>query len=103
MTVHPLVRRVPTGATPRRLSREEFCRRSGLHPELLRRLVALGLIVAVREPGGDLRFSPDQLAELGRIERLRRGLGLNYAAVGLVCDLLDHIRELERELRGRSI
>jgi chaperone modulatory protein CbpM len=102
MTVHHLVRRAPAAATTRRLSREEFCRRSGLHPELLRRFVALGLIPAVREPGGELRFSPGQVADVARIERLRRGLGLNYAAVGLVCELLDRIHELERQLRERS-
>ena len=31
---------------------------------------------------------------VGRIQRLRTGLGLNYAAIGLVLDLLDHIEEL---------
>lgn len=102
MTVHHLVRRAPGAATPQRLSREEFCRRSGLHPELVRRFVALGLIPATRGPGGELRFSPRQLADVARIERLRRGLGLNYAAIGLVCDLLDRIQDLERELRERS-
>ena len=102
MTAHHLVRRAPTAATQQVLSREEFCRRSGLHPELLRRFVALGLIPAVRDPDGELRFPPAQLADVARIERLRRGLGLNYAAIGLVCELLDRIQELERQLRERS-
>ncbi|MDD7968104.1 chaperone modulator CbpM [Actinomycetospora lemnae] len=103
MTVHYLpVRRPPTAGPQRRLSREEFCRRSGVHPELLRRFVALGLVQAVRDPGGELRFPPGQLADVARIERLRRGLGLNYAAIGLVCELLDRIQELERQLRERS-
>jgi chaperone modulatory protein CbpM len=103
MTVHHLpVRRPPTTATSGRLSREEFCRRSGLHPELLRRFVALGLVQAVRDPGGEPRFPPGQVAAVARIERLRQGLGLNYAAIGLVCELLDRIQELERQLRGRS-
>jgi chaperone modulatory protein CbpM len=103
MTVHYLAeRRPPLAATQRRLSRDEFCRRSGLHPELLRRFVALGLIQAVRDPAGELRFPLGQLADVARIERLRRGLGLNYAAIGLVCELLDRIQELERQLRERS-
>ena len=37
----------------------------------------------------------------GRIERLRAGLPLNYAALGLVLDLLDRIHELETALRRR--
>jgi chaperone modulatory protein CbpM len=103
MTVHHLaVRRRPAGASQRRLTRDEFCRRSGVHPELLRRFVALGLVQAVPEPGGEPRFPPGQLAAIARIERLRRGLGLNYAAIGLVCELLDRIQELEGQLRERS-
>ncbi|WP_018335379.1 chaperone modulator CbpM [Actinomycetospora chiangmaiensis] len=93
MTVH----RLPV----RRLSREEFCRRSGVHPDLLGRFVALGLVQAVRA-GDELRFPPGQLPVVARIERLRRGLGLNYAAIGLVCELLDRIQELEGRLRERS-
>jgi hypothetical protein len=42
-----------------------------------------------------------QLARAARIVRLRAGLGLNYAAVGVVLDLLDRIEELETALRSR--
>jgi chaperone modulatory protein CbpM len=42
------------------------------------------------------------LQALARIRRLRAGLGLNYAALGLVVDLLDRVAELERELRSTS-
>jgi hypothetical protein len=34
------------------------------------------------------------------VQRLRTGLGLNYAAVGLVTDLLDRIALLETALRA---
>jgi chaperone modulatory protein CbpM len=103
VTVHHLtVRRSPTDGTRERVSREEFSRRSGVHPELLRRFVVLGLVQAVPGPGGELRFPLGQLPAIARIERLRRGLGLNYAAIGLVCELLDRIQELERRLRERS-
>ena len=53
---------------------DDFAKRCGLHPDMVRRLVALGL---------------------------RTGLGLNYAAIGLVLDLLDHIEELESASRRR--
>ncbi|HEY8556739.1 MAG TPA: chaperone modulator CbpM, partial [Actinomycetes bacterium] len=38
---------------------------------------------------------------VARIQRLRTGLSLNYAAIGLVLDLLDRIDVLERDLRAR--
>jgi hypothetical protein len=41
------------------------------------------------------------LAVVARIQRLRNGLGLNYAAIGLVLDLLDRIEELEMDSRAR--
>jgi hypothetical protein len=36
------------------------------------------------------------------MQRLRAALPLNYAALGLVCDLLDRITELETALRIRG-
>ena len=47
----------------------------------------------------ELWFSPAQLAVAARIQRLRSGLALNYAALGLVIDLLDRVTELETALR----
>jgi DNA-binding transcriptional MerR regulator len=95
---------VPVPATQRLLRLDEFAARCGLHPEFVRRLVALGLIPAVRDAGGALRFSPSQVAAVARVQRLRAALPLNYAALGLVVDLLDRITELETLLgiRGRT-
>ncbi len=72
---------------------------SGLHPDLIRRLVALGLIDARRDPAGELWFSRSELAAVARVQRLRAGFALNYAALGLVTDLLDRIAVLEAALR----
>lgn len=83
-----------------RLSLEEFAVLSGLHPDLIRRLVALGLIEAHRDTAGALWISRSELAEVARVQRLRAGLSLNYAAVGLVADLLDRIAVLEAALRA---
>jgi hypothetical protein len=44
------------------------------------------------------RFDPSSAARLARAERLRRDLGLNYAGVVLVCELLDRISKLEARL-----
>jgi chaperone modulatory protein CbpM len=87
---------------PEGLSMEEFARRCGLHPEMARRLVALGLVPAVRDAGGVLWFAPAQVAVVARLQRLRAALPLNYAALGLVVDLLDRITELETALHVRG-
>ncbi|MET8076345.1 chaperone modulator CbpM [Streptomyces sp. NPDC005303] len=85
-----------------RLSLATVARRSGLHPDLIRRFVALGLVDAERDAAGRLMFDPTAPAVLARIQRLRTGLCLNYASIGLVLDLLDRISLLEAALRGRG-
>jgi chaperone modulatory protein CbpM len=93
-------------SAPRRMDLESFARRSGLHPDLVRRLVALGLVEATTDASGDWWLADNQLVVAARIQRLRAGFALNYAALGLVIDLLDRIAELEsaarRERRPRS-
>lgn len=83
-------------ALPHRLSLESVAARSGTHPELVRRLVALGLLDAIRDVNGRLWFPPSAPAAIAMIQRLRDGLLLNYAAVGVVLDLLARIAVLER-------
>jgi hypothetical protein len=70
---------------------------------MVRRFVALGLLPCKRDARGEPWFEPSALAAVPRIQRLRVGLGLNYAAIGLVLDLLDRIEELETaSRRGRT-
>ncbi|MFG3150173.1 chaperone modulator CbpM [Streptomyces sp. NPDC048243] len=85
-----------------RLTLDAVARRSGLHPDLVRRFVALGLVDAERDAAGGLVFDLTAPAVLARIQRLRTGLCLNYASIGLVLDLLDRISLLEAALRGRG-
>ncbi|HEV7887235.1 MAG TPA: chaperone modulator CbpM [Acidimicrobiales bacterium] len=93
-----------TAALVRRpvLGLDTFARLTGLHPDLARRLVALGLLEAATDAAGELWFPPAQLAAADRLQRLRAGLPLNYAALGLVCHLLDRVAELEAALRSTS-
>jgi hypothetical protein len=84
----------------RRLSLDAFARATGTHPDLVRRLVALGVVEAERDRAGQLWFTPDEVGALARVQRLRAGFALNYAAVGLVTDLLDRIAALQAALRG---
>jgi chaperone modulatory protein CbpM len=88
-------------ARPVRLGLEGFARSADVHPDFVRRLVALGLVRATRDGVGQLWFARAELVTLARIQRLRAGLGLNYAAVGVVLDLLDRIDALERAVRAR--
>jgi chaperone modulatory protein CbpM len=93
---YPLV-----STAPARLSLDAFAASAGMHPDLLRRLVRLGLLDPYVDAAGQLWFSPAQLARLARAQRLRAALGLNYSALGLVLDLLNRIDELEATLRAR--
>ncbi|MCF6509361.1 MerR family transcriptional regulator [Blastococcus sp. MG754426] len=81
------------------LDLDTFAARVRLHPELVRRLVALGLLKAERDGTDMLWLAPAEVATVARIQRLRAGFSLNYAAVGLVLDLLDRIEELQTALR----
>jgi hypothetical protein len=67
-----------------------LAREAGVHPDLVRRFVDLGLL----EP-----YPRDAAARIARAARLRRDLGLNYAGAVLACELLARIDELERRLR----
>jgi chaperone modulatory protein CbpM len=88
-------------ALPTRLHIDTFARQAELHPELVHRFVALGLLPCHFDVRGELWFEPSAVAVVARIQRLRSSLGLNYAAIGLVLDLLDRIDELESALRRR--
>lgn len=94
MTTYALTR-------PTRLDLDAFARATGLHPELVLRLVDLGLLDAAPSSSVEVCFAPDQVVVAARLRRLRAGFSLNYAALGLVADLLDRIAGLEATARAR--
>jgi chaperone modulatory protein CbpM len=87
---------------PLRFDVESLAHATGAHPELIRRLVTLGVLDAERDASGALWFTPAQIAAVCRAQRLRAGFSLNYASLGLVCDLLDRIAALEWTMQHRS-
>ena len=86
-------------ARPYRLSLDSYARITGVHPELVRRLVTLGLLEITRDAQGNLWFAPSQVREMATIQRLHLRLNITYASLGLVMDLLTRISELERSQR----
>ena len=84
---------------PTRLDLESFARATQTHPDLVGRLVVLGALDAQTDSAGRLWFSPAQMTQMARIKRLRASFSVNYATVGLVCDLLDRIARLEAAAR----
>jgi len=94
----------PTGtrwplARPYRLSLDSYARITGVHPEMVRPLVTLGLLEITQDVGGQLFFDPSQVREMATIQRLHLRLNVSYSSLGLVMDLLRRISELERSQR----
>ncbi len=80
---------------------ETLAQDAGIHPELARRLLALGLITPRGGTTASPLFARDDAAMLARASRLRRDLGLNYSGAVLACELLARIDELEERLAQR--
>jgi hypothetical protein len=72
---------------------------AGVHPDLVRRFVDLGLLTPAGGTRGAPRFPRDAAALVARATRLRRDLGLGYAGAVLASELLARIDELEARLR----
>jgi hypothetical protein len=89
-------RPTPDGAPT--VALEALAREAGLHPELVRRLIALGALEPRGGTGRAPLFPRDAAARLARVARLRRDLGVNYAGALLACDLLARIDALEDRL-----
>lgn len=85
-----------------RLRLEVFSTACGVHPDLVHRFVSLGLIEPVERRDAEVWFTQNQVRTLQRMLRLRSDFSLNYAALGLVVDLLDRIESLERTNRFGS-
>lgn len=82
-----------------RIEFDVFAQVCEIHPELLDRLIELGLLEAVTDAEGHRWLARRQVAALARIRRLHAGLRLSYSAIAVVADLIDRIDELENQLR----
>ncbi len=91
-----VLRRSPVGDGL--LSLRETASQARIHPDLLLRMVDLGLIEP-EQSQPELLFAPETVGHICKAIRLRNQLGINWAGVGLVLDLLERIGELEREIQ----
>jgi hypothetical protein len=71
---------------------EVIARDAGLHPEVCKRLVRLGLLDGPP-------FADDAASQLARAARLRRDIGLGWSGAVFACELLRRIDDLEARLR----
>ena len=79
------------------LTLDELSRLVDLHPHMVLRLVDLGLVdPEVGEP--EWLFQDTAVPRIWKIRRLHRDLGINWAGIGVVLDLLERIDHLEREI-----
>ena len=82
----------------RRLTLEAVASAAGLHPDLVERFVAYGLVEPACVEEGTPWFDLREVRRLRTIQRLRADLGINLAGVAVVFDLLERIEALQREL-----
>jgi chaperone modulatory protein CbpM len=92
-----LVRRATATGAPL-IEIEVLAFEAGMHPDLVRRFVALGLLEPAAGGGHPPLFAPDAAPLLARAARLRRDLALSYAGAILASSLLERIDQLEERL-----
>ncbi|PUB15611.1 chaperone modulator CbpM [Yoonia sediminilitoris] len=61
-------------------------------------LVEHGIVTPIAKPSTELQFEPAHIARARKASRLMRDLGLNFAGVGLVLDLIEERDALARKL-----
>jgi len=79
------------------LTLEMLAATAEIHPGLVERFVACGLLEPAEWIGPMLLFDAAAVPRLQMILRLRRDTGVNLAGIDMILDLLDRIRALERE------
>jgi DNA-binding transcriptional MerR regulator len=98
---------VASGSSTSYLRLSELAYHCGVQPELIELFRRLGLIDSVeRDASGEYVFFADDVLTVRKILRLRNDLGVNYAGIGLVLDLMARIEGLEariRELESRVV
>ncbi len=73
-------------------------RLAGMHPQTLRQYDRLGLVQAVRAPGGGRRYTARDVALLREIQRLSQDEGVNLAGIKRIIELEQLVDRLEKRV-----
>ena len=79
------------------LTLERLAATAEIHPGLVERFVAYGLLEPVEWAGPVLLFDAAAVPRLQMIMRLRRDTGVNLSGIAMILDLLDRLRALNSE------
>jgi hypothetical protein len=79
------------------LTLEHLAAHAEMHPALVERLVDCGLLQPVASGAAIFLFDSSKIVRLRSIKRLRRDLGINLQGIAVVLDLIERLRDLERE------
>ncbi len=86
------------------LSIRELAHSCDVRPDLVTRLVTLGLLdPAGRDVNDEPWFEAGAVPLLLKILRLRYDLGINYAGIGVVLELMDRMDRMEERIRELEI
>ncbi len=77
---------------------KELARAAAVHPERVRKFIAVGLIEPSRHTFSGPLFPRSSLERLQRIMRLRRDLGINLPGIAAVLDMRERIETLQKEV-----
>ena len=81
----------------RQFTLEALADRADLHPAVVERYVACGLLEPSEREGSRLYFDAAAIPRARLIARLRENLGVNMAGIAVILDLLDKVGALQRE------
>ncbi len=76
---------------------EELANWAGVHPELVSKFVACGLLEPAAHSGSCALFEVSAVERVRCIVRLRHDLGINLAGVAVILNLQERVRALSRE------
>jgi len=83
------------------LTFDVVCDTLGARRSLVARLVQQGLLETIPNDDGEPLLPRSAIVQLRRMQRLRRDLGVNFTGAAIIIDLVQRIRDLNREMAER--
>lgn len=85
------------------LSLEELACAANIHPQIVRHFLEYGLIEPTEQVGTHLLFDGNLIPRLRTIQRLRMDMGVNFAGIAVILDLMEKVQQLQHELAWYKI